>query len=252
MKEILLQIENESFFEKMLEFENKSDFLKKIKKNTYTLQFEDNYDSKLQIKSDENLVNLSMYLLSNYITKNYEIYQEKILTEMIYNAYYRITMTLELDRFFRRNEIFKESAFMKFNTHGLKNDIDFIIENEKRKRKTELMYNDITKQLKNIGIDIKAYKSVHIEYDNENEIHIISNKNNNYNLSPSNISKKLPISVQFDELNDKLLIDVSFCSVLIVLLKIEEIEIPKEYTGLYELLIEQISRNQIDCMITLI
>lgn len=252
MKEILLQIENESFFEKMLEFENKSDFLKKIKKNTYTLQFEDNYDSKLQIKSDENLVNLSMYLLSNYITKNYEIYQEKILTEMIYNAYYRITMTLELDRFFRRNEIFKESVFMKFNTHGLKNDIDFIIENEKRKRKTELMYNDITKQLKNIGIDIKAYKSVHIEYDNENEIHIISNKNNNYNLSPSNISKKLPISVQFDELNDKLLIDVSFCSVLIVLLKIEEIEIPKEYTGLYELLIEQISRNQIDCMITLI
>ena len=252
MKEILLQIENESFFEKMLEFENKSDFLKKIKKNTYTLQFEDNYDSKLQIKSDENLVNLSMYLLSNYITKNYEIYQEKILTEMIYNAYYRITMTLELDRFFRRNEIFKESVFMKFNTHGLKNDIDFIIENEKRKRKTELMYNDITKQLKNIGIDIKAYKSVHIEYDNENEIHIISNKNNKYNLSPSNISKKLPISVQFDELNDKLLIDVSFCSVLIVLLKIEEIEIPKEYTGLYELLIEQISRNQIDCMITLI
>jgi len=252
MKEILLQIENESFFEKMLEFENKSDFFKKIKENTYTLQFEDNYDSKLQIKSDENLVNLSMYLLSNYITKNYEIYQEKILTEMIYNAYYRITMTLELDRFFRRNEIFKESVFMKFNTHGLKNDIDFIIENEKRKRKTELMYNDITKQLKNIGIDIKAYKSVHIEYDNENEIHIISNKNNNYNLSPSNISKKLPISVQFDELNDKLLIDVSFCSVLIVLLKIEEIEIPKEYTGLYELLIEQISRNQIDCMITLI
>lgn len=252
MKEILLQIENESFFEKMLEFENKSDFLKKIKENTYNLQFEDNYDSKLQIKSDENLVNLSMYLLSNYITKNYEIYQEKILTEMIYNAYYRITMTLELDRFFRRNEIFKESVFMKFNTHGLKNDIDFIIENEKRKRKTELMYNDITKQLKNIGIDIKAYKSVHIEYDNENEIHIISNKNNNYNLSPSNISKKLPISVQFDELNDKLLIDVSFCSVLIVLLKIEEIEIPKEYTGLYELLIEQISRNQIDCMITLI
>lgn len=252
MKEILLQIENESFFEKMLEFENKSDFIKKIKENTYALQFEDNYDSNLQIKSDENLVNLSMYLLSNYITKNYEIYQEKLLTEMIYNAYYRITMTLELDRFFRRNEIFKESVFMKFNTHGLKNDIDFIIENEKRKRKTEMMYNDITKQLKNIGIDIKAYKSVHIEYDKDNEIHIISNKNNNYNLSPSNISKKLPISVQFDELNDKLLIDVSFCSVLIVLLKIEEIEIPKEYTGLYELLIEQISRNQIDCMITLI
>lgn len=246
MKVIKLYINNNELFDEFCEL--KKDFIEK-KEDCYELSLD--YEAANWDDIDITLLNISMYLLVNYINNNFIDYKNEILTEVLNNPYYRTTMILEVDRFMKNNEIFKESAFMKFNTKGLLDDFNFIIETCKRKEKANQTYEDISKELKKAGFDIKLYKSIKIEYKND-EIHLISKKNSTYDITPSNISEKIPLYIEFDNMEDQILIDVSFCSLLIMILKIEEIEISTKYIDLYDLLLDQIAINEINCNITLI
>lgn len=246
MKIVKLYINNEKLFDDFCEL--KEDLIEK-KEGYYELSLD--YESDNWDDIDMTLLNISMYLLVNFINENYTIYKNEILGEVLRNHYYRTTMILEVDRFMKNNEIFKESPFMKFNVKGLVEDFDFLIETCKRREKANKTYDDISKELKKSGMDIKLYKSIKIQYQDD-EIHLISKKNPSYDITPSNISEKIPLFVEFDTMEDQLLVDVSFCSLLIIILKIEKIEISSEYIDLYELLLDQISINEINCDLVLV
>lgn len=246
MRKIDLYIENEELFS---QFITDSKPFEKIEDNHYTLEFDDDLVDTLN--TDLILLNLAMYLLLNYTEKHFIAYKSEIIGELLEKAYYRISLFLELDRFLRRNEIFKESVFMTFNVKGLKEDIEEIIENIKIRERTDEVYKDIGTQLKNVGMSIKYYKSVKIDYIN-GEIAIIPQKHPESFLTPSNISDQIPLVIDFDVFQEQDLIDLSFCSLLIMILKIEKIEISRKYEDLYENLLEQIEINGVTCEVKIV
>ena len=106
-------------------------------------------------------------------------------------------------------------------------------------------------QLKSVGINIHVFQKCRLEY-RRNELYLIPKKNPKMEISPSTITEKLPVSVEFDSVEDPILKDVSFCSLMMMLLKIQELEIPATYETLHDLLVEQLLVNDYECMITIV
>lgn len=245
LKQILLQIDSPEIFETIVD--QKDGVLKKTsEEKEYLFQFNENSED-----SDMVILGLAVYLLSHMISNWFPAYYNQLMAEMLNNCYYRNTIIIELFRLFRENDKFRETPFINFNLKGIKEDLELIMDVYKQREQSEQLYKDIAQQLKSVRINIHVFQKCRLEYRG-NELYLIPKKNPKMEISPSTITEKLPVSVEFDSVEDPILKDVSFCSLMMMLLKIQELEIPATYETLHDLLVEQLLVNDYECMITIV
>lgn len=204
------------------------------------------YDNDVVIVSlydncKENLLdfyfNLGIYLVLRYVKiegKKYEskFYEDIELAVCGTNYYYRV-MFVELVKYFKDNDVLKETVFLRFNTAGFKEEVLKIYENVKYQEEKDTLCNSIQNNLAKLEIDIEKYKVLKVEY-NSKSINLIARDGDV--LSAKNIKNKLKIDLKIEK-TDNYISDLAFCSIVCNILATKKIIIPKEYIEIYNGLI---------------
>lgn len=228
MKEIKLYISDIELFK-----EKCKDFI--------VLELKTNYN-ELLIKIDNNkkdtilnfYYNLGIYLVciytKNEIKKYPKQFQEEIRKNIYDTNYFYELMFKELIKFFKKNNVFKEHIFLKFNLKSFNEEIESIFKELKHKEDEDNYIKSFYRNLIKEGFPVTDYEILKVDYDID-MIKLV-NKKGDY-ITNKNLFKKLNISLEF-ELLDKWLFNLVFCSTLCSLLKVKELIIPIEYKELYE------------------
>lgn len=213
----------ESFFKKSSKFEILN------KNNELIISIPQHFQKKLYSV-------IAKYLLSVYIDKllkKYNQYIETLKNILLDDNYFLDVTTIEVERYFKYNNILSEDAFLIFNMFGFEKEVQTIYEEIKYKETQKEEFNELRERILNKGINLEDYKILKAEID-ENGVYLLNLKNEK--ITQKNMAMKFNIKFdgnKFDEWTR----DILFCSVMCIILKTKKLYINKDYEELYEDLI---------------
>lgn len=223
-------LEEESFIEK-IEIDKENSLFK--------IYYEENKENFFGLTV---LSALSLSLCIDYICfyskYKHKEKEKKILLEAITSdAYYANTLLINLISYFKNNSLLKEKIFFKFNMNEFDKELELIIEDFEFENIMNKAKDNIHEMLKENGIDFKNYSTMQIVFD-ENDCFSLKAKDGSL-LNPKTTSNLLGLDIEFEPQIDDFLTIITFCDLMISVLKIKTLIIPTNYENIYNALLEQ-------------
>lgn len=223
-------LEEESFIEK-IEIDKENSLFK--------IYYEENKENFFGLTV---LSALSLSLCVDYICfyskyKHKEKEQKILLESITSDSYYANTLLVNLVSYFRNNSILKEKIFFKFNMKNFDKELDLIIEDFEFENIMNKAKDNIHEILKENGVDFKNYSTMQIFFDDDNCFSLKAKDGSL--LSPETTYELLGLDIEFEEQIDDFLTIITFCDLMISVLKIKTLIIPTSCKDIFDALSEQ-------------
>lgn len=237
MKKVYFKFKDKELF---LDYITTDDFLSEINENEEILKIKDLGDKvEVHYKEVVALYPIAIYLLGNEMEdlanriKDDEVLS-KIYETLTVNNYFTSLISLEVDRFFMSRDLLIEDVFINFNLKGLKEEIKLIEEDANMNLEAEKIKDNLYDNYKKNGLDVKSYSELTVKYI-DGELNLENLKGDCIN--GANLAEQLGLELNIDK-NDKWVFDLSLCSIVCTVLKVEKLIVPREYKELYNDLLE--------------
>ena len=230
IKKIQIEYIKPNIFEKILPNIKDFSFVTKCvhnpKKNLISIDFEDTFDNCTIL-----YMAIGVPLLIDYISfyskyKNNKELKDVLIGTIAPEIVYPNILSIELVEYFETNTLLKEKIFFHFNMIGFDNMLEDILDDYEFANIFRKATEEIQQELEKQGVNLKNFSTLQVCFDEDDCFYLKAK--NNICFSPENIKDVLKLDIEFEEQEDDFLTIVTFCTLIISILKVKTFLIPKD------------------------